>query len=337
MNCDVKKIVKFKENYKKLADIVDGINMMTYDFSGAWTTGGNTPATYITNQTNLYPRTDGVNMTSVDDAVKALVKLNVPKSKMSVGVAFYARGWHDVTGGTDDVDWVDDDGSKKSGHDWFDGSAVASNKRDGGKADQMGCSGVVQPGVTDYAALKNGVGTDKCVYFYDACAEAPQLSCTGEGFLGTEVYTYDNPRSIMAKGKYVVDNGMRGLFAWAYDQDTGDLLNAMNEAVGNTPKDATPAFPKFPDRKCSGAGPPPADSPDYVNLYVKECGLIKEVGQNLTCGNQTFAATKEWVDHCNQVYANFTATTDAYPKTCSDAKTNLVANHPMQCDCGLTE
>ena len=46
---------------------------------------------------------------------------------------------------------------------------------------------------------------------------------------------YDDPRAVLAKGRFVRDQGLAGVFAWELSQDNGDLLNAMNRGVGNVP------------------------------------------------------------------------------------------------------
>jgi len=45
--------------------------------------------------------------------------------------------------------------------------------------------------------------------------------------------TYDDARSVQAKGKYVLNKNLGGLFAWSIESDNGDILNAMNESLLN--------------------------------------------------------------------------------------------------------
>ena len=55
-----------------------------------------------------------------------------------------------------------------------------------------------------------------------------------------DLITYEDARSTAAKGKYVLQKNLGGLFAWSIDSDTGDILNAMNESLlggGSTPVD----------------------------------------------------------------------------------------------------
>lgn len=66
-------------------------------------------------------------------------------------------------------------------------------------------------------------------YKYDVAAEAPYLWKPSTG----DLITYDDNRSVVAKGKYVLANQLGGLFAWEIDADNGDILNAMHEGLGN--------------------------------------------------------------------------------------------------------
>lgn len=78
----------------KYARSLDWINLMTYDFHGAWNTHG--PADF---QSNLYPdpaSPDGGKQ-SVETGVRRFIDAGVPARKIVVGVPFYARGWSGVS------------------------------------------------------------------------------------------------------------------------------------------------------------------------------------------------------------------------------------------------
>ncbi|HHU55136.1 MAG TPA: hypothetical protein GXZ48_00400, partial [Acholeplasmataceae bacterium] len=60
--------------------------------------------------------------------------------------------------------------------------------------------------------------------YYDEKAEVPYILKND----GTEFISYDNPRSVLAKCEYVLDNGLGGIMYWENGCDsTGDLLAAM--------------------------------------------------------------------------------------------------------------
>lgn len=67
---------------------LDHINLMTYDFRGAWTeeTG---------HHTNLFG--SGCNEISSDEAVRAFLDAGVPPEKIVLGAAFYGRSWTGVS------------------------------------------------------------------------------------------------------------------------------------------------------------------------------------------------------------------------------------------------
>ncbi|MRW88981.1 chitinase [Duganella sp. FT80W] len=72
---------------------LDWINLMTYDFHGAWSAKGPTGF-----QSNLYsdPASGDASPRSVDSGVQRFIKAGVPANKIVVGVPFYARGWRGV-------------------------------------------------------------------------------------------------------------------------------------------------------------------------------------------------------------------------------------------------
>lgn len=71
---------------KKMTEYLDFINIMAYDYHGAWesATGHNAP---------LYAE-DGL---SVSATVEAYLNAGVPSQQLNLGVPFYGRGWQNVT------------------------------------------------------------------------------------------------------------------------------------------------------------------------------------------------------------------------------------------------
>jgi chitinase len=82
-----------KTEPRQYARSLDWINLMTYDFYGAWNKTG--PAQF---HSNLYPdpASPGSDKQSVDNGVRRYLGLGVPASKIVIGVPFYARGWSGV-------------------------------------------------------------------------------------------------------------------------------------------------------------------------------------------------------------------------------------------------
>jgi chitinase len=72
---------------------LDWVNLMTYDFHGAWNKLG--PADF---HSNLYsdPASPDPSHPSIDAGVKRMLKAGIPARKIVIGVPFYARGWSGV-------------------------------------------------------------------------------------------------------------------------------------------------------------------------------------------------------------------------------------------------
>ncbi len=184
-------------DYNTTQQYLDHIFLMSYDFYGAWSN------TDLGHQTALYgaSRKPDTNYTT-DNAVKAMLEQGVKPGKIVVGAGMYGRGWTGVHGYTGDNP--------------FTGTATGPIK------------GTWENGIVDYRQIVNQMlGKPGWEYKYDEAAEAPYVFNKSTG----ELVTYDNARSVMAKGKYVLNKNLGGLFAWSIESDNGDILNAMNESL----------------------------------------------------------------------------------------------------------
>ncbi|MFA5543369.1 MAG: glycosyl hydrolase family 18 protein [Bacilli bacterium] len=86
-------------------------------------------------------------------------------------------------------------------------------------------------GSINYTTIKNTILTNSdYIYVYDSKAQVPYIiSKDGKTFI-----SYDDPTSVLAKSKYVLDNNLAGLMFWEYGTDlTGDLVHAMNQGLKN--------------------------------------------------------------------------------------------------------
>lgn len=76
------------------AQYLDYINVMTYDFHGAWDpTTNHHSALYATAND---PSTGDTKKYNTNDAIQAFLATGVPASKLNVGIGFYGRGWTNV-------------------------------------------------------------------------------------------------------------------------------------------------------------------------------------------------------------------------------------------------
>ncbi len=184
-------------DYTTAQQYIDHIFLMSYDYYGAWSN------TDLGHQAALYGASwkPDTNYTT-DNAVKAMLDQNVQPGKIVVGAAMYGRGWTGVHGYTGDNP--------------FTGTASGP------------IAGTWEAGIVDYRVIANQMkGKAGWEYKYDTAAEAPYLFNKATG----ELLSYDDARSVEAKGKYVLNKNLGGLFAWSIESDNGDILNAMNESL----------------------------------------------------------------------------------------------------------
>lgn len=213
-------------DYADAVQYMDYIFAMTYDFYGGWNN-------VVGHQTALYcgsfmrpGQCDGTGVDengeaykgpayTSDNAIQLLLAQGVPANKLVLGAAMYGRGWEGVT-----PDTLSDPSDPMTG--------VGNGKLKGSTA-----QGVWEDGVIDYKGVKNFMlGADKTgingfEYGYDEQAEAPWVWNPTTG----QLISFDDDRSVKAKGAYVRDLGLAGLFSWEIDADNGDILNAMHEGL----------------------------------------------------------------------------------------------------------
>jgi GH18 family chitinase len=183
-------------DYRRAQKYLDNIFVMNYDFKGAWSNSD------LGHQTPLHaPAWDSKEKYTTDFGITRLLKQGVDSDKLVVGVAMYGRGWSGV--------------SNYTNNNPFSGIAGAPVK------------GTWEDGVVDYKDIINKYPVE--MYYYDEIAAAAYVFNDKTG----DLISYDSAKSVLAKGKYVREKNLGGLFAWELDADNGDLLNAMNEGVGN--------------------------------------------------------------------------------------------------------
>ncbi|KYN79639.1 chitinase [Vibrio cidicii] len=216
-------------NYADAIQYMDYIFAMSYDFYGGW---NNVPG----HQAGLYcgnfmrpGQCDGTGVDeegvpykgpayTADNGIQLLLAQGVPANKLVLGAAMYGRGWEGVMPSTltDPTDPMTGTGT--------------------GKLKGSTAQGVWEDGVIDYKGIKsymlgpNNTGINGFEYGYDAQAEAPYVWNRSTGTL----ITFDDHRSVLAKGAYAKAQGLAGLFSWEIDADNGDILNAMHEGLAGS-------------------------------------------------------------------------------------------------------
>ncbi len=183
--------------WNNVKNILDMINLMTYDFFGAWDSKANHNAP-------LYAPTQGDPSFNVQAAYTMFTQTyNIPGSKLNIGLGFYGRSQtgatalHQATNGGENTTLFSDD------------------------------AGVPQYfNVMKYLNLFD--------YYWDNTAKVPYLlGKTGGTAAGTFV-SYDNKESIAEKAKFINTHGARGAIVW---EITGDFMEASpgSGIIASTP------------------------------------------------------------------------------------------------------
>ncbi|CAF3704817.1 unnamed protein product [Rotaria sp. Silwood1] len=187
-----------------LLEYADFVNVMTYDFFGAWEskwgayTGPPAPLYF-----GMPPRFSG--KTNVHWTIKYYVCRTNKPHKINMGVPFYGRYWKNV-----DRDPID-----SSDPMWRKASAV------GGKF----VGGFASWKEIQESWLTNGKYQEQ---FHEKTKSTFAFNSKEQIYLG-----YESPKSLRHKAEYAADNNLGGLMIWAIDQDDNDLT--MMKIIGEAP------------------------------------------------------------------------------------------------------
>ncbi|HCW09074.1 MAG TPA: glycoside hydrolase [Cytophagales bacterium] len=178
-----KKYLEESVDWDLVTPLIDRINVMSYDLVNGYSTvtGHHTP---------LY--SDKQQPESVDFGVQWLINHRVPKNKIVIGAAFYARVWQDVP---------------NINHGLYQ-------------------SGKFMAGI-DYKKFDSEFSTEKgFAYFWDEKTQAPYYYNSGKKLFAT----FDDKKSIFLKTKYVSDLGLQGIMFWEFtlDSKTDGLLDVIH-------------------------------------------------------------------------------------------------------------
>lgn len=172
--------------WDKVMPLVDRVNLMTYDLVHGY-------STVTGHQTPLYSTPEQIE--STDHAVKYLDSIGVPKNKIVIGAAFYARSFK-----------------------------VDSNYNNG-----LYQSAKFQNFIPYRNFNRADLEQEGYSYFWDRTAHAPFLYNPDTKLF----YTFDDEKSLKGKTKYAMENGLNGIMFWQLtdDNDKHDLLNAIYKTV----------------------------------------------------------------------------------------------------------
>ncbi|MBI1767343.1 MAG: glycoside hydrolase family 18 protein [Bacteroidetes bacterium] len=179
-----KKYMDESVDWSTIMPLVDRVNLMSYDLVNGY-------STITGHHTSLY--SDKQQPESTDYAVQYLINHGVPKNKIVIGGAFYARMWENVP---DANHGLYQSGKFKAGVDYKNYSKEFSKK--------------------------NGFQ-----YFWDEKAQAPYFYSKEKKLFATG----DDKKSIRLKTKYVKDQNLQGIMFWelTLDDSTDGLLSEVDK------------------------------------------------------------------------------------------------------------
>jgi chitinase len=198
-----------KADLKGMIDAgVSMLHLMTYDFFGTpW-------APALAHHTNLHPaHPENPDEYSTDAAIDYLVEIGVPLERVVIGYAAYSRSarnadiscWSPLTGTYDPGSGTTTGSFESGATEWYDV-------------------------IYNYLDLEHQQGLNGYNVYTDEVADADYLYSPDM----KQFISIDTPRTVKAKGEYVLHRGLAGLFTWTIDMDAGVLVNAAREGLGNT-------------------------------------------------------------------------------------------------------
>jgi len=179
----------------QIAQYLNYINLMTYDFHGAWErTAGHAAPLYTSSNA---PYAAPVNTYAIDNAVQGYLAGGVPANKLIIGIPFYGRGWSGVPNVNNGL-WQ-----------------AATNA----------AAGTYEAGVDDYKVIQ--------ALNYPVYRDANNAAVWK--YNGNIFWSYDDEQTIATKMRYVRDHNLAGAMAWSIDGDNGTLLPAIYRGLQNSP------------------------------------------------------------------------------------------------------
>jgi chitinase len=178
-----------------ISGLLDGINVMTYDFFGAWAGGG--PTAF---HSPLYawpgmPSSAPLSHYTTSDAIRLWKAGGAPASKLQIGIGFYGRGWTGVTNANGGLN----------------------------QSARSAAPGTYEAGIEDYKKLST-LGYPSYV---------SKEAGTAWIFDGSTFWSFDTPATVATKMAYARSQGLGGAFGWSLDGDdaSGALLGAMRSGL----------------------------------------------------------------------------------------------------------
>lgn len=195
----------------ELNEILDWINVMTYDFRGSWDLS--TTAHHAAMFENPDDPVDGnavAERYNVDWTVREMLSRGVEPGNLVVGVPFYSRSWGGVSDPLGNGGLYQPAGSVPPGT-WDDWSSGAT-------------------GINDYFEIEEMLASGEYVRYWDAAAAAPYLYSPTRH--GGHFVSFDDEESMSLKMEYIIENELGGAMFWEITADRNEtLLDVINEGL----------------------------------------------------------------------------------------------------------
>ncbi len=251
-----------KQESKRLSDILDYINLMSYDYHGSFES--------TTNFHSGLLRVDGDPQASTgfysDASVSKLLEVGVPPSKISLGMGFYGRGWGNV-------------GDVNNG--LFQPGSPVNGDRDDGTSGPTG--------VFTYKSVKQKEGEGYRKLRHPQSKQAYIYSPSTKTWIA-----YDDPQSMADKIAYAKSKGLGGVMIWELSQDNGELMNAIVSNIGGPNPPQPPPPPPSPMLQVGSTYSLRVVTPGFTNRSLRHfnsLGFTEVVDAN---SDPTLKADASW-------------------------------------------
>ncbi|KAG0711282.1 Acidic mammalian chitinase [Chionoecetes opilio] len=227
-----------------MAQHLDMVNLMTYDFHGDWDP-------YTHHQSGLYAHPDDTGDNAYfnqDFAVRYWIEKGMPANKISQGVPLYGRCWT--------LDGKDDTGYYAPAHQ----PSVAGPYTE-------------EPGDWGYNEICEGISKGGWTVVHDPAMHEPYAYNLNHNKIWC---SYDDEDSVKLKAEYAKEHGLAGMMVWSIDTDDFvglcgrkfNLIKTMVETFTGeqiTPGPTLPPTTRDPDATTTKAvTKPPTPSPTEV-------------------------------------------------------------------------
>ncbi|MCX7746669.1 MAG: glycosyl hydrolase family 18 protein [Clostridia bacterium] len=232
-----------------LGNYLDFLNLMTYDYHGAWeTTTGHLAPLYASKS---HPDQSELNNKYVTDwSVKEYLRLGVPAHKLTVGIPYYTRGWQGVKGGVEGLPGL-----------FASATGGATGIWDGGRP----------AGTHPFYHVKNLENAGGYKKYTDPEAKTPYIFNELQGLM----FTYEDEASLGVKLDYIIENNLGGAMFWEFSGDYPSKGSTLTNIIYNKFKSASPIVIGSPKPTSTPVPPTNTPVPTATGAVKKVYGYIK--------------------------------------------------------------